>query len=84
MAVGLYVTKDVLHVFQIAGRRSQLAEGCTGIKRDGSQGRSQLMGDCARDSFHAQEPVGAFASLQSDGAGKARIKKHCFDEQHGQ
>ena len=71
MAVGLYVAKDVLHVVQFARRRSQLAEGRTGIERDGSQGRSQLMGDGARDGFHAQEPVGAFASLQRDGAGKA-------------
>ena len=71
MAVGLYVTEDVVHVFQFGRGRTQLAEGCTGIKCDGSQGRSQLMGNGARDSFHAQEPVGAFASLQDDGAGKA-------------
>src|SRR5215203_580273 len=84
MAVRLYVTKDVLYVFQLARGRSKLAEGCTGVKGDGCQRRFQFMGDSARDSFHAQQPVGALASLQSDGVGKSRIEKHCFDHQDGE
>ena len=72
MAVRLYVTKDVLYVLQFAGSRPQLAEGCTGVKGDGCQRRFQLVGDSARDSSHAQQPVGALASLQSDGVGKSR------------
>ena len=74
MAIGLYVAKDIFHVFQFAGVRPQLAEGGIGVKRNGSQRRSQLMGYGPRDSFHAQEPISAFASLQSDGTGEARIK----------
>jgi hypothetical protein len=42
------------------------------------------MSDGARDRFHVQKPIGAFASLQSDGAGEARIKKHRFNDQDGQ
>src|SRR6185437_14988916 len=60
------------------------AESRTRIQRDGSQRRSQLVGNRPHDSFHAQEPVRAFASQQGDGACKSRVQKHCFDDQDGQ
>jgi hypothetical protein len=69
-AFGLYVSKNLVHFLQVARVRAPLAEGCAGIKRDSAQGRPQLMGDSGRDSLHAQSPVGAFASLQDDRAGK--------------
>jgi len=71
MAFGLYVTKDVVHFFELGRVRTQLTEGCTGIKCNSSQRRPQLMGDSGCDSIHGQKPVGSFASLQNGGAGKA-------------